>query len=142
MASFRHVLGLVTSILFAALAGGMLAVPGWLPVANVWRAIVFVVASRAVPPPADFTLVSVVARNTKVRWPFLVPTVILDLVAVAIVLAFLDIPGASPGIPGDLLDILGRVVVAAVMAGAIPGWPGAGREGAHLFRRKQSSCGT
>jgi len=135
MAKLRHVLGLITSILFAALAGGMLAAPGWLPAANVWRAIVFVVASRAAPPPADFTLVDVVRRRTRVSWHYLVPIVMLDVVAVALVLAFLDIPG-------DSLDFLGRVVFAAVMAGAIPGWPGAGREGTHLFRRKQSSCGT
>lgn len=128
MSSIVSILSLVASVLFAALAGGMLALPGWLPGAHVWRAVVFVAAARAAPPPGDFTLVGIICGKTKTPQRFLVPVLAVDVVAVALVIAFLDLPGAA-------FDTAGRVVFSAVLAGIIPGWPAAGREGMRLLRR-------
>lgn len=129
MSILVRVLRLAASILFGALAGGALAPPSWLPVGDAWRALVFVVASRAAPLPAGHTLLGVVFGRVRMRAWHRVLLVLVDGLAVVFVLAFLRVPGTGIG-------WVGRIAVAAVLAGAVPGWPDAGRQGAWLFGRR------
>jgi hypothetical protein len=121
-----RVLRLVASILFGALAGGALDPPSWLPVGDAWRALVFVVAARVAPLSADYTLAGAIFGRAAMRPSHRALLILIDGLAVVVVLAFL-------GIPGTALSWVGRIVCAAVMAGAVPGWPDAGRQGASLF---------
>lgn len=129
MSTLVRVLRLVASILFGALAGGALDPPSWLPVGDAWRALVFVVACRAAPLPADCTLLGAVFGKVKMRAGHRALLILVDGLAVALVLAFLRVPGTG-------LGWVGRIAVAAVVAGAVPGWPDAGRQGARLFGRR------
>jgi hypothetical protein len=127
MSTLVRVLRLVASILFGALAGGALDPPSWLPVGDAWRALVFVVASRAAPLPAGYTLFGAVFGGEDASGAELL--ILVDGLAGAFVLAFLNIPWTG-------LEWVGRVAAAAVVGGAIPGWPDAGRQGAWLFGRR------
>jgi len=129
MTTLVHVLRLAGSVLFGGLAGGALDPPSWLPVGDAWRALVFVVGSGAAPLPADHTLLGAVFGRTGMRAGRRALLILVDGLAVALVLAFLGIPGTGMG-------WLGRIAVAAVVAGALPGWPDAGRQGAWLFGRR------
>ncbi len=129
MSTLVRVLRLAASILFGALAGGALDPPSWLPVGDAWRALVFVVASRAAPLPADYTLFGAVFGNARMRAGHRALLILVDGLPVAFVLAFLNIPWTG-------LEWVGRVAAAAVVGGAIPGWPDAGRQGAWLFGRR------
>ncbi|MBN1504569.1 MAG: hypothetical protein JW952_05885 [Candidatus Eisenbacteria bacterium] len=129
MTTLVRVLRLVASILFGGLAGGALSPPSWLPVGDAWRALVFVVGSGAAPLPADYTLLGAVFGRARMRAWHRALLIVVDGLAVVLVLAFL-------GIPETGLGWLGRIAVAAVVAGAVPGWPDAGRQGAWLFGRR------
>ena len=129
MSILVRVLRLAASILFGALAGGALDPPSWLPVGDAWRALVFVVASRAAPLPADYTLLGAVFGRVRLRAWHRVLLILVDGLAVVFVLAFLRAPDTGIG-------WVGRIAVAAVLAGAVPGWPDAGRQGAWLFGRR------
>ena len=124
-----RVLRLVASVLFGALAGGALVSPSWLPVGDAWRAFVFVVGSGAAPLPAEYTLLGAVFSKAKMPAWHRALLILVDGLAVAFVLAFL-------GIPGTGLGWVGRIAVAALVAGAVPGWPDAGRQGTWLFGRR------
>jgi hypothetical protein len=129
MSALGRALRLAASILFGALAGGALDPPAWLPVGDAWRALVFVVASRAAPLPADYTLFGAVFGRARMRAGHRALLILVDGLAVVFVLAFLRVPWTG-------LEWVGRVAVAAVVGGAVPGWPDAGRQGASLFGRR------
>ena len=132
MSTFVRVLRLAASILFGALAGGALDPPSWLPVGDAWRALVFVVAARAAPLPADHTLIGAVFGRARMRAGHRALLILVDGLAVVFVMAFLESPGTA-------LEWVGRTAVAAVVAGVIPGWPDAGRQGVALFTRRGAS---
>jgi len=50
----------------------------------------------------------------------------VDCVAIGLVLVFLDAPGTA-------FDLPIKIVVAGILAGAIPGWPDGGSQIAHLL---------
>jgi len=129
MSTLVRVLRLLASILFGGLAGGALTPPSWLPVGDAWRALVFVVACRAAPLPAEYTLLGAVFGKAGMRAWHRVLLILVDGVAVVLVLAFLMASETGIG-------WVGRIAVAAVVAGAVPGWPDAGRQGAWLLGRR------
>ncbi|MFH0778937.1 MAG: hypothetical protein V2A71_10005, partial [Candidatus Eisenbacteria bacterium] len=124
-------LRLVGSILFAACAVALLALPGDLPLGFLLKGIVIVSAAGAVPPPANFTLVDILIKRRRASLGQKVVTLLVDGAAVYVLVAFLDFPG-------NAVDLPAKVLFAAVVAGVIPGWPDAGKQGALLFKRKQA----
>ena len=53
--------------------------------------------------------------------------ILLDLVAMALIAAFLDLPGTA-------FSFIGRIMFVAVVAGAIPGWPDGGKQFVALLK--------
>jgi len=121
---------LAGSILFAGLVASRLSVPEAFPLRD-WCVGVVVVATVGGPWP-DCTFVSLFrgkVRGSRIR---LVGVLAVDCIAIGLVLAFLNVPGTA-------FDLLSKIAVTGIIAGAIPGWPDAGGQIVRLLGFKLST---
>ena len=120
------VLRFATSFVFGLVAGNLLNIPESFPLHGVvWKTLVGISAMRAAP--VDGTLVAWIrGKLTAPRIQLMFP-ILLDLVAMALIAAFLDLPGTA-------FSFIGKIMFVAVVAGAIPGWPDGGKQFVALLK--------
>jgi len=122
---------LAGSILFAGFVASRLSIPETFPLRD-WCIGLVVVATVGGPWP-DWTFVSLfrgkVRGSRRIR---MVGVLAIDCLAIGLILAFLNVPGTA-------FDLLSKIAVAGIVAGAIPGWPDAARQIARLLGFKLSA---